>query len=61
MSKAARKIASVAVGVVVIITVLMVASHYDDKQKQRDLQTYCDNVQAGYWSDYKGNAADACK
>lgn len=61
MSTTTRKIASVTVGILIVVAVIMVSSHYDDQQKQRDLQTYCDNVQAGYWSDYKGNAADACK
>lgn len=44
----------------VIMAFLAVSSaDYEDAKRQQ--QAYCDNVKAGYWPDYNGNAVVVCK
>lgn len=47
--------------IVAIIVVFGLVGGMDYQDEQLEQQTYCDNVQAGYWPDYKGIAGEACK
>ncbi len=47
--------------VVIVIAGYMWASSNDYEDALKEQQTYCDNVGAGFWPDYKGIYKEICK
>lgn len=43
-----------------LLAALGLAGEMDMQDEQRQLVEYCDNVTAGVWPDYQGNAAQVC-
>ncbi len=61
MSTQTRKNAVMIAAIALFFIVLGIAGHYDYQDQLRDQQAYCDNVKAGYWPDYNGNAKEVCQ
>jgi hypothetical protein len=47
--------------IMMIIGAFLLVGGMDYQDAVMEQQTYCDNVQAGYWPDYNGNAAEVCQ
>lgn len=47
--------------IVAIVVVLGLVGEQDYQDEQLEQHTYCDQVEAGIWPDYKGIAGEACR